>query len=83
MKLAKVAALAVNIVSASEGEGEKFGGKCPTVAVTSAPANRLYLVSSIAAGLIGRKCCCAGVAHPPTKTTIGEETDWRLREKTH
>ncbi|MBN8598480.1 MAG: hypothetical protein J0L78_12480 [Planctomycetes bacterium] len=50
-------ALAVNILSANEFEVEKSSGKSPTLAVTSTPANRLYLASSIAAGLIGRKYC--------------------------
>lgn len=48
-------ALAVNILSANEFEVENSSGKSPTLAVTRAPATRLYLVSSIAAGLIGRK----------------------------
>lgn len=47
--------LAVNIVSPTEFEIEKTSGKTPTLAVTNAPAGRLYLVSSIAAGLINRK----------------------------
>ncbi|MBX3388001.1 MAG: hypothetical protein KF691_00955 [Phycisphaeraceae bacterium] len=46
-------ALAVNIVSPNEFEVEKSSGKSPTLAVTR--GSRPYLVSSIAAGLIGRK----------------------------
>jgi len=46
-------ALAVNIISPNEFEVEKTSGKSPTLAVTR--GSRLYLASSIAAGLIGRK----------------------------
>jgi len=47
------AVLAVNIVSPNEFEVERTTGKSPTLAVTH--GSRLFLVSSIAAGLIGRK----------------------------
>ncbi|MGH7242757.1 MAG: hypothetical protein ACREJD_05010 [Phycisphaerales bacterium] len=46
-------ALAVNIISATQFEVEKTSGKSPTLTVTR--ASRLYLASSIAAGLINRK----------------------------
>ncbi|MGH7245213.1 MAG: hypothetical protein ACREJD_17505 [Phycisphaerales bacterium] len=44
----------VNIVSPNEFELEKTSGKSPTLATTR--GSRLYLVSSIAAGLAEWKC---------------------------